>query len=126
MAKINITRIFDTARALGTKPGQELNDFVSYTAEAFSQIIAAMRNALTFADNFNCIVVEPEVLHAQAQVLNVNGKSPTDILLTRTFSFTNPVQNFTWGYNASGQIVILTNFVGSPTTAIRIRLVVLF
>jgi len=126
MAKINITRIFDTARALATKPGQELSDFVTYTAEAFAQIIQALRNGLTFADNFNALVIEPEITHGQPQVLNVGTKTPTDILLTRVFSLTNPVQNFSWGYNASGQLVILANFVGSPTSVVRIRLVVLF
>jgi hypothetical protein len=126
MAKINITRIFETSRALGTDVGQKIADFISYCAEAFAQIIAALRNALTFEDNFNCLISEPTLTHGVQQILNTGGKNPRGILVTRSYSISYPIDAFTWHFDDSGNVIVVARFYGGPTTPIKVTLVVLF
>lgn len=126
MGAINITRIFDTAKAKATKAGQELIDFVIYTTEALTQIIAALRNNLSFSDNFNCLISEPELRHGVEQIINTNGKAPKDVLLTRTFSLTNLTTGFGWQLNGNNQLIVKALFYGPPTGTVKVRLVILF
>lgn len=126
MGAVNITRIFDTAKAKATKSGQELLDFVVYTSEALSQIIAAVRNNLSFPDNFNCIISEVDLKHNTEQQINTNGKKPTDIIITRTFSLTNVNTGFGWQFNGSGQLTVKALFDGAPTNTVKVRLVIMF
>lgn len=123
--KLNITRIFDTAKAFATKSGQELQDFVSYTAEAFTQIIAALRNGLTFEDNINCLVSQPTVMHDVTSVINTNGKRPQHVILTRCPT-TSICTGFGWQFNDQGQVTVRATFSGSPATPVQLTLVILF
>jgi hypothetical protein len=126
MGAVNITRIFDTAKAKATKSGQELLDFVVYTTEALSQVIAALRNNLSFGDNFNALITEPELRHNTEQIINTNNKVPKDVILTRTFSLSSLNTGFGWQLNGNNQLVVKALFNGAPATTVRVRLVILF
>lgn len=125
MAKINLTRIFETSRALATKPGQELQDFITYVAEAFTQIIAALRNALTLEDNFNCKTLSTTILHNTVQVISTDGKPPRRIQIDCQ-STTYVCSGFGWQFNNAGQVTVKALFDGAPMTAVQIGLVIYF
>ncbi len=126
MGAVNITRIFDTAKAKATKSGQELIDFVVYTTEALSQIVAAIRNNLSFSENWNCIISEVELRHGVVQAINTNTRVPKDVLLTRTFSLTNICTGFGWQFNNDAQLTVRALFDGAPSAAVKVRLVICF
>ena len=127
--KINVTRIFETSRAIATKSGQELKDFIVFVAEALSQIIQALRNNLNFEDNFNAFIISPTVQDGAIQVINTNGKRPTGILWpTSSSNFNYPITSFAWQFNDAGLVQVKVGFAGSPPsgTLIQIKLVILF
>ena len=65
--KLTITRVLETAKVLATEAGQQIGDFISYMAEFVDQVVRALRNGLTFKDNFDCEVRLVSLLHNTAQ-----------------------------------------------------------
>lgn len=124
--KITITRLYDAARFLQTEVGKAAQEFVDYSISAFEQIIRALRNGLTFTDNFNCKISEVFLTHNTAQVINTDGKTPFGILPIRVFSSTTGVSAFSWYINQKGETEVNMEFVGSPADSQRVLLIVLF
>ncbi len=121
--KINVTRIFETSRALATKSGQELQDFVEFVSGAFAQVILALRNNLTFEDNFLCLTQQITLFHNQVQIINTNGKTPKRIMATAR-STTQILTGFGWTIGDNGETQIKATFDGSPVAAQNLDLVI--
>ena len=123
--KITLTRLLDTSKVLTTAAGQELKDMVVYLAEFVDQAVRALRNGLTFTDNFDCGTPTVSLKHNVATVIS-STKPVTGIIPVRTFSSANPLDSFTWFYDEQNRLTVKAGFVGSPSAAISITLYLLY
>lgn len=124
--KLSISKLLETSRFLTTKAGAELRDFIVYVAEFSEQVLRALRNGLTFDDNFNAKAVVVELADATAQIVDTAGKNPTGIIPLRVFSSTYRIASFGWYINADGKTVVTAGFTGSPSDKINVTLVIFF
>lgn len=123
--KLTITRILETARALTTDAGQQLSDFITYMAEFVDQTVRALRNGLTFSDNFDCQVRTVSLLHDTAQIVSSTRKV-TGIIPTRAVEMNLMIAEFGWWYNDAGNLVVKASFDSDPGKAIDVLIVMLF
>lgn len=124
--KITVSRIFETTKALATESGQQLQDFINFVAQ-FSEItLRALRNGLTYEDNFDCEVRTLTVQHGVALSINT-PKKPKEIRCRRVI---NPQyalsQPLAWYFANDGQPVIKCNFSPTPTAPIQIDIIILY
>jgi len=125
MSKITIARIFELSEAMATKSGKELANFLEFTAQLAEQALRALRNGLTFDDNFDAQVTTVEVKHNIPTILATN-KTPRGVLVIRQYSIDNALDSFQWYFDNDGNTTVKATFVGSPTDAITLQVVVLF
>lgn len=125
MATFNISRIFEISKALATKSGQELADFIRYMALLAEQCIRLLRNGLTFRENFAGEEIEVSLVHDTAQVVAVGG-SPVNIVPGRALTTTDHIDSFGWYINENSQVVVHAKFLNAPSSAITVRLMVHF
>jgi hypothetical protein len=126
VAKLSVTRLLETAKLLQTEAGQQLSELIDYTNNTFEQLIRALRNGLSFSDNFNCKVSTVELTHDVFQIVNTDGKTPSQILCGRTFSLTTAVEALVWYVDDANQVQVKAFFVGAPTAKQRAVLTIFF
>lgn len=114
--KITLSRIFETSKALATSAGQELGDFIDFTAQMSEQVLRALRNGLTFEDNVRCLSQRVTFTSGQPQVVSTSGKLPTRVLATRVYSFTNGLAGFLWYVDGQNRLTVRCTFDNTPGT----------
>lgn len=124
MAKMTISRLFETSRILATKTGQEISDFIQYMAELAEQTIRNLRNGLTLEDNVRCLVRTITLTHNTQQIVNADGKNPLHVLATRAFGTFIP--NINWTIDTTGNLIVTPFFPTSPSGAFEVRLVIFY
>lgn len=126
MTKITIQRTYDSSKVKTTDAGKELDEFIDFETLVDELVLRTLRNGISFADNVYCLVKDVDLKHNVAQVVGV--ERPIDMILVgRNFSKENPLSApLHWYYNDQNQVVVIAQFTGSPTIAIKIRLVLLF
>ncbi len=126
MAKISISRIFETSRALATKSGQELSDVVAFVADLGEQSLRALRNGLTYGDNFDC---EPKLVSLRtgvATVVAVQSTKPIKEVRIRRFLDTRyALDTWIWYTNQGGNLTVKATFSGSPAATFEVPLEIL-
>lgn len=115
--KITLSRIFETSKALATNAGQELSDFIDFTAQMSEQVLRALRNGLTLEDNVRCITQRVSLENNKQQIVGTGGKLPTKVLVTRTYSFTNAVTAFLWWVDTQNRLTVRCTFDNAPGTS---------
>lgn len=123
--KVTITRLLETSKLLSTKVGQEIPDFLNYMGEFVEQVIRALRNGLSFADNHDCAIKTVGLRHNVAQVIEV-PKTVSGILPTRVVSQTALLRDFGWYYDNQGRLTVKAGFDSDPGSSVDVVLVVLF
>jgi hypothetical protein len=126
VAKITISRLFETSKILTTKSGQELQEFISYVADFAEQTLRNLKNGLTFADNVNCQISTYGLQHNVDQSINTAGKTPLGIIPLRVISSTTGIDTFGWYVADNGAIRIKAGFTGAPAGNIDLTVVILF
>lgn len=126
MARINLSTLFETSRALATEAGGELKDFIIYFADFSRQIIQALKNGLSFEDNFNAKVVNVSLINDTAQIINTDGNTPVGVIPIRVVSTTVGLDDFSWYFDDDGNFTVKAGFTGSPSDTITVRLVILY
>lgn len=124
--RLAIGRLLETSKLINTKAGAELSEFIAYMSDFAEQVIRALANGLTFSENMNAKVVKASLRHNVEQIINTDGKSPTGILPSRVHSSTTGLDQFSWYFNSSGQVVVKAALVGSPSAATDVSLIILF
>jgi hypothetical protein len=124
--KITLSRLLETAKLLQTEAGQQLSDLIEYVNTGFEQIVRALRNGLTFGDNFNCKIATIDLTHNTLQAVNSDSKTPIGIIPIRTLSTTTGVDSFIWYIDQGGQLQVKAGFVGSPSGVQKVTLIILF
>jgi len=71
--KLSIAKLFEVSAIAGTTAYTELKTFVDYTNTLADQVVRALRNGLTFSENFNCVIKDVEVTHNIATSIDIAG-----------------------------------------------------
>lgn len=124
--RFNITKLFDDAKAKATKAGQELTDFIQYLSEFCELCGRSLRNGLTFADNFDCEILNLTLLNNVETVVRtkkpVSGMLPLRITNVENYM----VSGFGWRYTSAGEFAIKLSFDPVPTSSLQVTIVVFF
>lgn len=115
--KITLSRVFETSRALATNAGQELSDFIDFTAQMSEQVLRALRNGLTFEDNVRCLTQRVTLESDKHQQVSTGGKLPNKVLVTRIYSLTNGLSGFLWYVDNQNRLNVRCTFDSSPGTS---------
>lgn len=127
MAKLNVPKVFDFGLVGNTKSGQELKPFFDHFNLFSEQVIRALINALTFLDNFDCLISTVSLTHGQDAIINSNGRQPIGLIpLKVVASSLQKVDSFGWTISSAGRVTVNASFVGSPTTAQNVVLLMIF
>lgn len=124
--KITLGRIFEIGATLATRSGKEMQNFVEYMADAVEQCIRALRNGLTFADNFQCSIKQLSLTHNVTQVVYSNGKSVVGVIPIKYGTPTNAIDSFGWELDAANNVQLKVSFVGAPTVPISVTIIILY
>lgn len=123
--KLTITRVFETAKILATETGQQISDMVNYLAEFVDQVVRALRNGLTFADNFDCQIKTVSLTHDVAQIVSSDRKV-TGMIPIRCIRQDLMLAEFGWYYDDNGRLTVKASFDADPGNAVDVQLVMLF
>lgn len=124
MGKILFTQNFDISKARQTKAGQELTDFLEYSANAFNNVLRIMINGLSFADNFDCEIKQVALKSGVETVVSTTQrKRAQEVRIRRVINDTYYQWTaFGWKYNPQGEIVVKVDFAGSPPALLEVPL----
>lgn len=127
MAKITIQRIYDAAKDLATKSGQELTNFLTFTTTAFEEVVSALKNSLSYEDNFDCKVMTVELFDdLEQQVSAAAGlKVIKEIRVRQVISAAYGIETFHWWVASDGNARVKATFTGTPPGGTRIKVVLL-
>lgn len=125
---IRLSRIFDSARLLATDTGQQISELIDAYTVFQEAIIRALRNNLTFRDNFNADVTTLTLMHNKEQVVSTNGTVvgvfPIKVSQTSTLEM---ISSFGFSINSSGNLVVKAKFdSASATQNYSVTLVILY
>lgn len=129
MAKITISRIFETTKALATQAGNDLNEFVTFSAQFAEITIRALRNGLTADDNFDCEIKTLKLTQGSVTEVNVGKRRPREIrqrrLLNTAYMLSRPIA---WGFTAKGNVYVSAEFTPTPPAGevVEIEIIILY
>lgn len=123
--KLTITRVFETAKTLATEAGQQLSDHINYVAEFVDQVVRALRNGLTFRDNFDCQIKIVSLRHDVDQIVSAD-RTVTGIIPLRAIRQNLTISEFGWWYDDNGRLTVRAAFDADPGNIVDVTLVMLF
>lgn len=126
MAKITISRLFEVSKILKTEAGKQLSDLINYTSELAEQVLRALRNGLTFEDNFNSKILTISATHNTLIKVYISDKIPTGILIRRILSSSVMVDAFNWHIDDNGTLNLKILFNPASSDIINIELIITF
>jgi hypothetical protein len=111
MAKLNVGKQFELSKSLTTEAGGELEEPLQYLSELGEQVLRALRNQLTFADNFSCEIKATKLRHNVAIPIEIGNRRPTMVLplLVRStrYALTQPLRYY---FDANGKFNVIGMF----------------
>lgn len=126
MAKLSISRLLEASKLLQTKSGQELQELIGFVNNLADKTIGALRQGLTFEDNFNCKISLVTLKHDVEQRINSDDRQIFGIFPVRCTSTTTAVTSLVWYINSSNQLIVKAQFAGAPADLVETTLVILF
>ena len=126
MAKLSIQRLLEASKLKATEAGQQLGELIDFVNTMADQLVRALRNGLTFQDNFNCLVSTLELKDGISSVVNTGGKRPYGIIPIRVVSESESVASLVWSIDQSDQTNVTVSFTGSPTEKQLVTVIILF
>ena len=124
--KLNIPRIFEKSKVLSTEAGQQVQELVDFVADFTEQMIRAMRNQITFADNMDAIVSEVTVPDQAETIVYTGNKTPMGIVVLKVMDKDYGVDAFRWYIDDSNQTKIWIKYTSVPSRSVNIRLAIHF
>lgn len=101
---------------IATEAGSQLEELITFVNDLANQTISALRNGLTFRDNFNCIIQQADLKHDTASVINTNGKRPSGVMLLRVVSQQYGSDSLGWFINEQNQTIVTVKYSVPLTT----------
>jgi hypothetical protein len=126
MAKLSIQRLLEVSKLLATDAGKQLEEALTFLNDVSDQVLRALRNGLTFQDNFNCLVTEATLKHDTETQISTSGKRPSGVIPLRVLSTTSGIDATTWFLNNQGQLTVKIKFSDAPTESRKVQLLILF
>lgn len=120
MSKLTINRILETSRFLATTAGQELTDFITYVGDLAENCIRALRNGLTFSENFRCLIKEVEFKDGVEAVVDVSGKTVIGCIPIKAIGDATALDAFGWRISDQGQFVAYVKFKTGTTGTVTL------
>lgn len=130
MAKLNISRLFETSRYAATEAGKQLSDMLDYLQQFTTEVVRNLRSGLTFVDNFLAESKEVNLTSGVATVIRPGKLQKASQILIGKITDSNyyVVESFGWTYNGSGDLVVKMTFAGSPPAnySVPVTLIILY
>lgn len=131
MAKITSTRTFDVGRviaSLAAKGIGDLEDFLTYVQDFSIQMISALNKTLTVEQNLDSDNRVVSLISGVSQNIRIQDpkKVPVHVLVSKCIPFNNPIDTFNWQITQDGSLQVMATFIGAPTSAVQVSLIVLF
>ena len=124
--KLTISSIFDFATVATSKAAQELTTFIDFVNRLTDEVVKALRNRLTFADNFQGQQVVVELVHGVESKIAIDRPQVLGVLHLKTSSTADVLTSMVTSVNQEGQLVILPNFKLASSTKLNVTLFILF
>jgi len=110
--KLSVTKLF-SKESLANDILQKIEPLINWLNPLSEQLVRALQNKLSFADNFNCQIKElTDVLHGVTIKVTVAGINPVftvlplSILPTGNSTLAEAVPQLAWRINDQGQLEI--------------------
>ena len=116
----------EVSKLIATEAGSQLEEAITFLNDLANQTTKALRNGLSFRDNFNCLIQEAELKHDVEAVLNTGGKRPAMILPGRVIATTAGLDSFAWYINEQNQTIVKVKFSGTTDVAQKCVFIILF
>jgi hypothetical protein len=126
LAKLSIQRLLEVSKLIATEAGGQLEEAITFLNDLANQTTKALRNGLSFRDNFNCLVQEAELRHDVEAVLNTSGKRPAMIIPGRVISTNAGLDSFAWYINEQNQTIVKVKYSGTTDVAQKCVFIILF
>jgi hypothetical protein len=126
MAKLSISRLLETSKLLSTKAGQELREALVYLNDLADQVLRALRQGLTFEDNFKCTIVTVSLQNNVESVVYTDNQNIFGVLPIRVISTSYGIDSTLWFKNSNNELVVKLGLSGSPTEAVQVQLIVFY
>ncbi len=111
---------------LATESGKQLEELLTFVNDVSDQVLRALRNGLTFQDNFNCKIATATLKHDVSSQISTDGKRPTGVIPIRVMSTDFGVDKFTWYINNQGFLEVKISYTSTPTEGLDVKLLILF
>jgi hypothetical protein len=130
MTKIRVSKLVDIQgliQSMTEKGIEGAEEFGTFLSEFSDQVIRGFRNGLSLVDNFYGTEVDVSLKDGVIQKVKNDPKlTPRHVFPSYVSSFENPVETFSWRLDSSQQIEVRANFLGSPSSTVTVRLVILY
>lgn len=131
MPKFNLTRVFDAGKVtqIFAKLGAgDLADFVEYLADFTNQVVAGLKGRLTVEENLDSEIKNLNLKQGVIQKIQLTDpkKIPKHVIITKTTPITNAPLSFGWQMAQDGRLEVQATFLGVPTTAVTVTIMILF
>lgn len=127
MAKLQISKVLETSKLLATQAGQQLSELITFTNDMSEQVVRALRQGLTFDDNFKALSATISVTHNTEQIVETNNRTPVYVLPARVVSSTVGIDAFTWFIDNSNRLVVKVGFTSpAPTAPLNVAILIFF
>lgn len=122
--KLSVSKLLDTSKLLTSQAGQQLQELINYTSQTFSQVISALRNGLSYQDNFDCLIQRVSLTHNTSQVINRGPltKSVIGVVPMQTISTTTCVTALVWYMDSGNNLVVVPQLLGAPSSPVTVVL----
>lgn len=124
MTKINISRLKNLSKILSTDAGNELREFINYSANTFELVLRALNKGLTFQDNFAANVVTATVFNNTDTQIAVTSK-PSGVIPMRVIEASSGISSFNWYINSSGNLIVNVVFTDAPSEVRTVNFLIL-
>ena len=108
--KLPTPRLLETAKLMATQAGQQLGDLIVFATSSIEQIVRALRNNLSVADNFNSQIAPTTLTHATPQIINTNKRQPSQIMVGQVLSQTYGISALPWYMDQNSNLVVTPYF----------------
>lgn len=126
MAKLSISRLLEVSKLLATDAGKQLEELLTFTNDVADQVLRALRNGLTFQDNFNCKISTASMKHEVETEVSTDSKRPVGVIPIRVLSTAIGIDKLTWYINNQGRLTVKVSFTTATTDVVDVQFLILF
>ncbi len=126
MAKLTIQRLLEVSKLLATEAGEQLSELLTFVNDVSDQVLRALRNGLTFKDNFNCDLPIVKIKHNEETEVSTGDNRPSGVMPLKVVSTKYGIDQFSWWVSNQGKLVVKIAFTSDPGLALEVRLLILY